>query len=68
MCSGLAVLVWVTFVYLVALPDRGLVRDVLPKVLTYGVAGGPVAVATLLMMERDVAILWPDNKKRLKKT
>lgn len=57
LCSGLAVLVWATFVYLVALPERGLVRDVLPKVLNYGVAGCPVAVATLLMMERDVAIL-----------
>lgn len=67
LCGGLAILVWAIFVYLVALPDKSLVRDVLPKVLTYGVAGGPVAVATLLMMERDVAVLGPDNKKRVKK-
>lgn len=55
--AGFALLVWAAFVYLAALPGKSLLRDVVPKVLTYGVIGGPVAAATILVMERDAAIL-----------
>lgn len=55
--AGLSVLVWAAYIYLSALPDKRLLRNVLPKVLAYGVVGGPVAVATMLVMERDAAVL-----------
>jgi hypothetical protein len=55
--AGSAMLVWAAHVYLAALPDRSLVRDVVPKVLTYGLVGGPVAAATMLIAERDAAVL-----------
>lgn len=55
--AGLAILVWAVFVYLSAVPDRRRLLGVVPKVLAYGVAGGPVAAATALVMERDAAVL-----------
>ena len=55
--AGFAMLVWAVYVYLSTLPERRLLRDVVPKVLAYGVVGGPVAVATMLVMERDAAVL-----------
>ncbi|KAG6354046.1 hypothetical protein INS49_005017 [Diaporthe citri] len=61
-CGGLAILAWASFVYLVAVPNKGLLRDVVPKVLTYGLVGGPVAAATVLVMERDTAVLGPSAK------
>lgn len=67
LCGGAAILVWAVFVYLVSMPGKGFLRDVVPKVVTYGVAGGPIAVATLLMMERDVAVLGPDDGTLRKK-
>lgn len=63
-CGGLAILAWAGFVYLVAQPSKGILRDVVPKVLTYGVVGGPVAVATVLVMERDAAVLGQAAKGR----
>lgn len=63
-CGGLAILAWAGFVCLVAQPERGFLRDVLPKVLTYGMVGGPVAVATVLVMERDAAVLGRAAKGR----
>lgn len=56
--GGLAILAWAAFVYVVAVPERGFLRGVVPKVLAYGVAGGPVAVATMLIMERDAAFFF----------
>ncbi|KAI3391248.1 hypothetical protein diail_7673, partial [Diaporthe ilicicola] len=56
-CGGLAILAWATYAYLAALPNRNFVRDVVPKALAYGVLGGPVAVATTLLMERDAAVV-----------
>lgn len=55
--AGLAILVWASFVYLSAVPDRRRLLRVVPKVLAFGVAGGPVAAATVLVMERDAAVL-----------
>lgn len=55
--AGIAMLVWAVFVYLAAVPGKRLLRDVVPKVLTYGVVGGPVAAATVLVMERDAAVM-----------
>lgn len=55
--AGFAMLVWAVYVYLSTLPERRLLRDVVPKVLAYGVVGGPVVVATMLIMERDAAVL-----------
>lgn len=63
-CGGLAILVWASFVYLVTVPNKGLLLNVVPKVLIYGVLGGPVAVATMLVMERDTAVLGPSVKKQ----
>lgn len=65
-CGGLAVLAWACSVYLAAQPGRGFLRDVLPKVLTYGVVGGPVAVATVLVMERDAAVFGASDKAKKK--
>ncbi|KAL1882920.1 hypothetical protein Daus18300_000558 [Diaporthe australafricana] len=63
-CGGLAILAWAAFVYVVAVPEKGFLRGVVPKVLTYGVAGGPVAVATILLMERDAAVLERSGAKK----
>ena len=56
-CAGFGILAWAVFVYLVSLPHKDFLRNVWPTVLTYGVFGGPVAVATLLVMERDGFVL-----------
>lgn len=64
LCGGLAILTWAGFAYLAALPDKGLLRNVLPKVLLYGAVGGPVAVATMLVVERDAAVLERSGKGR----
>lgn len=55
-CGGLAILAWACFVYLVTVP-KAFLRNVVPEVLTYGVLGGPVAVATVLVMQRDGFVL-----------
>lgn len=63
-CGGLAILAWASFVYLVAQPSKGFLRDVVPKVLTDRVVGGPVAATTVLFMERDAAVLgWSAKGK-----
>lgn len=62
--GGLAVLVWACFAYLAAQPGKGFVREVLPKVLTYGVVGGPVAVATVLVIEMDAAVFGASDKEK----
>lgn len=61
-CGGLAILAWASYVYLVAQPNKGLLLNVLPKILTYGLVGGPVAAATILVMERDAAVLGRSAK------
>lgn len=55
--AGLGILVWAVYVYLSASPDRRRLLGVVPKVLVYGVVGGPVAAATSLVMDRDAAVL-----------
>lgn len=61
-CGGLAILAWASFVYLVTVP-KVFLRNVVPEVLTYGVFGGPVAVAALLVMERDGWVLARSMRK-----
>lgn len=55
-CGGLAILAWASFVSFVTVP-KAFLRNMVPEVLTYGVLGGPVAVATVLVMERDGFVL-----------
>lgn len=65
-CGGLAILAWASFVYLVTVP-KVFLRNVVPEVLTYGVFGGPVAVAALLVMERDGWVLARSMDQRKKR-
>ncbi|KAG8167354.1 hypothetical protein KVR01_003043 [Diaporthe batatas] len=64
--AGTAILAWAVFVYLAALPGKSLLRDVVPKVLGYGVVGGPVAAATMLVMERDAAVFGRAGRDKKK--
>jgi len=54
-CGGTAIFVWALYVYKVARPNRSLL-GLLPKVVVWGVLGGPTAAATIILWERDGVI------------
>jgi hypothetical protein len=63
-CGNLALVIWAAYQYRAALPSASLVGLVL-KSLIWLVIGGPAAVATVLLWERDEAVLSaPVEKKR----
>lgn len=63
-CGGSAILVWAIHVYLVALPGKRFLSNVVPKVAFWTVLGGPVGAATVLLWERDVVLQNVAAKKR----
>jgi len=51
-CGGTALLAWALYLHKVARPTRSL-GGLLPKILVWGVLGGPTAAAAIVLWERD---------------